>query len=117
MRATQILRHRSMCRKGKWSVPSHSMSRSSAPVRRGEVAADAEPLVGAGEAHGVERGLAVGPDRGALQRAVHVLGVGIAPLGSIDAQVQRAPVDVCDDVRAPEIGDAACDRRVGHGRR
>ena len=33
----------------------------------GEVAADAEPVAGAGEAHRVELGLAVGPDRGPLR--------------------------------------------------
>ena len=71
----------------------------------GQVAAGAEPVAGAGEAHRVELGLAVGPDRGALEAAVHVLGERVALLDAVDAQVQHAPVDVRDEVLAPEVGD------------
>ena len=70
----------------------------------GHVAAGAEPLVGAGEAHRVELGLVVGPDRGPLDAAVHVLGERVAPLDPVDAQVQHAVGDVRDEVRAPEVG-------------
>ena len=73
----------------------------------GQVAADAEPLAGAGEAHGVELGLAVGPDRGALEAAVHVLGEGVALLDPVDAHVQHTVGDVATS--------AGCrDRDVDH---
>ena len=73
----------------------------------GEVATDAEPLAGAGEAHGVELGLAVGPDGGALEAAVHVLGERVALLDPVDADVQHAVGDVRDQVPAAEIGSVA----------
>src|SRR5207245_4486198 len=79
----------------------------------GEVAADAEPLAGTGEAHRVELGLAIRPDRGALDPAVHVLGECIALLDAIDAHVQHAVGDVRDEVAAPEIrgGESAHESR------
>ena len=79
-------------------------------MRAGQVAADAEPLAGPGEAHRVELGLAVGPDRGALDAAVHVLGERVALLDAVDAEVQDATVDVRDEVLAPEVGGF----EVGH---
>ena len=86
-------------------MPSHSAaSPSGSSAYAGEVAAGAEPVAGAGEAHRVELGLAVGPDRGALEAAVHVLGERVALLDPVDAQVQHAAGDVRDEVRAPEVG-------------
>ena len=68
------------------------------------IAAGAEPLVGAGEADGVEFGLLVGPDGGSLEAAIHVLGVGIAPLGPVNPQVKDAPADLGEEETAPEVG-------------
>jgi hypothetical protein len=81
------------------------------------VAPGGEPLVGAGEAHGVELGLGVGPDRGPLEGAVHVLGEGVATLGAIDAQVQHTTPDLGHDVTGPEVGRLdRCGGCVGHAR-
>src|SRR6266566_4197816 len=70
--ATQGLLHRSTWRNGNCSTASHSTGKVDrvfgAPAH---VATGAEPLVGARDAHGVELHFAVGPHRGALQRAVH----------------------------------------------
>ena len=70
----------------------------------GPTTRDAEPLAGAGEAHRVELGLPIGPDRGPLQTAVHVLGERVALLHPVDAQVQHAAVDVRAEVPAPALG-------------
>ena len=70
----------------------------------GHVATGAEPLVGAGEAHGVELGLLVGPHRGPLDAPVHVLGERVAPLDPVDAQVQHAAPHLGDEERRPELG-------------
>ena len=76
----------------------------------GQVATGTEPVAGAGEAHRVELGLAVGPDRGPLEAAVHVLGERVALLDPVDAQVQHATVDVRDEVLAPEVGSVQLGR-------
>ena len=79
----------------------------------GEVAADTEPVAGAGEAHRVELGLAVGPHRGALDAPVHVLGERVALLDAVDAQVEDAIVDARDEVAAAEL--RRDETRVAHG--
>jgi hypothetical protein len=80
----------------------------------GHVPARAEPVVGPGQADRVERGLVVGPDRGALDRAIHVLGEGVAPLRPIDAQVQHPAPDLGPEVGRTEVGNVEVEVRAGH---
>jgi len=70
----------------------------------GHVAASGEPSIGTGEADRIEFGLRVGPDRRPLERPIHVLSEGVASIGAIDPQMQRATPHLGADERRPELG-------------